>query len=158
MTLTSLALCLASCSTKELNFNKYPSVTISNGVVEMKLYPPDAENGLYRATRFDWSGVIGSVQYRGHEYFGYWKDTQDPLFHEDLSGPVEGYIKPGLGYDEAEPGGKYVRIGVGVIEKPDEAEYSFRNSYKLLDHGKWSVEHGETAISGTVTYTIRPLR
>ncbi len=31
---------------------------------------PDAENGMYRATRFDWSGVIGSVKYKGHEYLG----------------------------------------------------------------------------------------
>jgi len=146
-TLASLVLCIASCSTGKVNLDQYPSVTISNGEVEMKLYPPDAEKGLYRATRFDWSGVIGSVQYRGHEYFGYWKDTQDPLFHEDLCGPVEGYIKPGLGWDEAKPGGKYVRIGVGVIEKPDDEEYSFRNSYKLLDHGKWTVEHGEDWIS-----------
>jgi hypothetical protein len=87
------------------------------------------------------------VQYKGHEYFGYWKETQDPLFHEDLSGPVEGYIKPGLGFEEAEAGGKYVRIGVGVIEKPDDEPYSFRNSYKLLDHGKWTIEHGKDWIS-----------
>jgi hypothetical protein len=146
-TLAAMVLCFGSCTFNDMNFDQYPSLTLSNDQVEMKLYLPDAENGLYRGTRFDWSGVIGSLQYKGHEYFGYWKDTHDPLFHEDLSGPVEGYIKPGLGYEEAGPGGKYVRIGVGVIEKPDEQEYSFRNSYKLLDPGKWSMEHGEDWIS-----------
>jgi len=145
--LAVMALSIGSCTFNEMNFDQYPSLTISNDEVEMKIYLPDAENGLYRATRFDWSGVIGSVKYKEHEYFGYWKDTHDPLFHEDLPGPVEGYIKPGLGYDEAEAGGKYVRIGVGVIEKPEEEEYSFRNFYKLLDHGKWSVEHGADWIS-----------
>lgn len=145
--IASMALLLGSCKSNDMNFDQYPALTISNNEVEMKIYLPDAEDGLYRATRFDWSGVIGSVKYKNHEYFGYWKNTQDPLFHEDLTGPVEGYIKPGLGYDEAEPGGKYVRIGVGVIEKPDEEEYSFRNSYKLLDHGKWTVEHGADWIS-----------
>ena len=146
--LVSIALSLLSCNTKDMNFDNYPSVKISNGEVEMKLYLPDQDKGLYRASRFDWSGVIGSVQYKGHEYFGYWKDTHDPLFHEDLTGPVEGYIKPGLGYDEAEPGGKYIRIGVGLIEK-DEKKYSFRNSYKILDHGKWSLEQGKDWISFT---------
>jgi len=146
-TMTAMALFLGSCTFNDLNFDQYPSLTISNEEVEMKIYLPDAENGLYRATRFDWSGVIGSVKYKGHEYFGYWKDTHDPLIHEDLTGPVEGYIKPGLGYDEAEPGGKYVRIGVGLIEKPDETEYSFRNYYELLDHGKWAVDHGVDWIS-----------
>ncbi len=141
------ALCLGSCTFNEMNFDQYPSLIISNDEVEMKIYLPDAENGLYRGTRFDWSGVIGSVKYKEHEYFGYWKDTHDPLFHEDLPGPVEGYIKPGLGYEEAEPGGKYVRIGVGLIEKPDEEGYSFRNFYKILDKGKWTVEHGSDWIS-----------
>ena len=140
-------LCMGSCTFNEMNFDPHPSLIISNDQVEMKLYLPDAEKGLYRATRFDWSGVIGSVKYKEHEYFGYWKDTHDPLFHEDLPGPVEGYLKPGLGYEEAKPGGKYIRIGVGVIEKPDEEEYSFRNFYKILDHGKWTVEHGNDWIS-----------
>jgi hypothetical protein len=147
VTLAAMAMCLGSCTFNDMNFDEFPSLTISNEEVEMLIYLPDPENGLYRATRFDWSGVIGSVQYKGHEYFGYWKDTHDPLFHEDLPGPVEGYIKPGLGYDEAKAGGKFVRIGVGVIEKTDEAEYNFRNSYRLLDHGKWTIDHGADWVS-----------
>ncbi len=145
--IAAMALIMGSCTFNEMNFDQFPAQTISNDEVEMKIYLPDTENGLYRGTRFDWSGVIGSVKYKGHEYFGYWKDTHDPLFHEDLTGPVEGYVKPGLGYEEAEAGGKYVRIGVGVIEKPDEEAYSFRNSYKLLDHGKWTLDHGADWIS-----------
>lgn len=145
--IVAMALSMGSCNFNDMNFEHFPSQSISNGEVEMKIYLPDAENGMYRATRFDWSGVIGSVKYKGHEYFGYWKDTHDPYFHEDLTGPVEGYIKPGLGYEEAEAGGRYVRIGVGIIEKPDEEAYSFRNSYKLLDHGLWTVDHGADWIS-----------
>src|SRR5210317_1311194 len=93
-----LSVSMLNCNTTMENFDQFPHTVISNSEVEMKVYLPDSEKGLYRATRFDWSGVIGSVQYKGHEYFGYWKDTHDPLFHEDLPGPVEGYIKPGLGY------------------------------------------------------------
>jgi len=147
LVLLTMALSMGSCTFNDMSFDQYPSLTISNEEVEMKIYLPDAENGMYRATRFDWSGVIGSVKYKNHEYFGYWKDTHDPYFHEDLTGPVEGYIKPGLGYEEAEPGGKYVRIGVGIIEKPDEEAYHFTNSYKLLDHGHWTVDHGADWIS-----------
>ena len=95
-----VAIALASCSTQTtpdealsqtVNLDQYPSVDISNGTVQMKVYLPDADKGLYRATRFDWSGIIGSVQYKDHEYFGYWKDTHDPMIHEDLAGPVEGF-------------------------------------------------------------------
>jgi len=145
--IAAIALSMLSCNFSEMNFDHFPSQTISNSEVEMKIFLPDADNGMYRATRFDWSGVIGSVKYKGHEYFGYWKDSHDPYYHDDLAGPVEGYIKPGLGYDEADPGGKYVRIGVGIIEKPDEESYHFTNSYKLLDHGLWTVNHGADWIS-----------
>ena len=115
----------------------------------MKVYLPDPENGLYRATRFDWSGVIGSVQYKDHEYFGYWKGTHDPLFHEDLAGPVEGFIEPGLGYAEAKPGEGFVRIGVGILEKEDESEYNWNKTYKVLDHGEWTIDHGQDWITFT---------
>ena len=128
---------------------QFPHIDIANDNVQMTLYPPDPENGLYRATRFDWSGVIGSVQYKDHEYFGYWKDTHDPLFHEDLAGPVEGYTKPGIGYEEAKPGEGFIRIGVGILEKPDEEEYQWTETYNILHHGKWEVNHGQDWITFT---------
>jgi len=147
LTVAGLSASLGSCSPDELDFSKYPSVEISNKEVKMKVYLPDAEKGLYRATRFDWSGVIGSVQYKGHEYFGYWKSTHDPMIHEDLAGPVEGFIEPGLGYAEAEPGGEFVRIGVGVIKKADEPEYNWRKTYEITDHGKWKIDQGKDWIT-----------
>jgi hypothetical protein len=140
---------LTHCTSKELTFKQFPSTTISNEEVQMKVYLPDPEKGLYRATRFDWSGVIGSVQYKGHEYFGYWKDTHDPMFHEDLTGPVEGFIKPGLGYEDAEPGEGFIRIGVGIIGKEKEPEYDWKKTYKILDHGKWNVNQGKDWITFT---------
>lgn len=132
---------------ENFDFNHFPSVSISNDQVQMKLYPPDPDSGLYRATRFDWSGVIGSVKYKGHEYFGYWKKTHDPLYHEDLAGPVEGFIEPGLGYEEAKPGEGFVRIGVGILEKEDEPEYNWQKTYKILDHGQWIIDHGKDWIT-----------
>ena len=142
--LSAAAICmlLENCTNKNLDFNRYPSRVISNDTVQMKVYLPDPDKGLYRATRFDWSGMISSVQYKGHEYFGYWKETHDPLFHEDLSGPVEGYIEPGLGYAEAQPGEGFIRIGVGILEKADEANYNWWATYKILDHGKWTIDQG----------------
>ncbi len=142
--------CLAGSQANEkVDLSGFPAIKLSNGQVELEVYLPDPENGLYRATRFDWSGVIGSAQYQGHEYFGYWKDTHDPLYHEDLTGPVEGFIKEGLGYEEAKPGEGFIRIGVGVLEKEDETEYNWMKTYKILDHGKWTIDHGKDWITFT---------
>ena len=115
----------------------------------MKIYLPDPEEGLYRATRFDWSGVIGSVVFQDHEYFGYWKNTHDPSVHEDLTGPVEGWVEPGLGYEDANPGDGFVRIGVGVIEKADEENYQWAKTYPILDHGVWDIKRGNDWITFT---------
>lgn len=121
---------------------KFPATSISNGTVTMKLYLPDKDKGSYRATRFDWSGIIYSLKWNGHEYFDYWKSTHDPLFHEDLCGPVEGSITPGFGYTEAKPGEYFVRLGVGSIEKRNEKAYGAFETYKILDFGKWKVKQG----------------
>ncbi|MFC1761521.1 hypothetical protein ACFL6U_05560 [Planctomycetota bacterium] len=128
-------------------FDQYPSVVLSNAQVNMKVYLPDSENGAYRATRYDWSGLIGSLQYKGHEYFGYWKPTYDPMV--GIFGPADTYKTAGLGYDEAKPGETFIRIGVGFIEKEDEPQYDFHNKYKLVDSGTWTVDHGSDWITFT---------
>jgi hypothetical protein len=140
---------LSVLSNAQADRKDWPYAEISNYLVRMKLYLPDSENGYYRATRFEWSGIIASLEYDGHQYFGEWKNVHDPFFHEDLSGPVEGAINPGLGYAEAQNGGKFIRIGVGVLEKPEEEEYIWNKTYKILDHGTWKVNKGDDWIEFT---------
>src|SRR6516164_1825326 len=55
-----------------------PEVKISNGIITARLYLPDAKQGFYRGTRFDWSGVINSLEYAGHNYYGPWFTKTDP--------------------------------------------------------------------------------
>ncbi|HUX59333.1 MAG TPA: glycosyl hydrolase family 28-related protein [Bacteroidales bacterium] len=145
---------LNKVNAQKADFSKYPSTVISNNEVSMKLYLPDAKKGIYRATRFDWSGLIGSVQYKGHEYFGPWNDSHDPLRAADVVGPAESSKDGGLGYDEALPGGKFIRLGVGIIQKGDEPQYDQHiETYKILDHGKWKIDKGDDWI--TFTHTIK---
>ena len=122
----------------------FPEAAISNGAIEAKFHLPDAKNGYYRGTRFDWSGVIYSLRYEGHEYFGPWFEKYDPKTHDAISGPVEEYrtAGAGLGYEEAKTGEGFIRIGVGVVRKPEEAGYRNFNSYEIIDSGKWTVRKG----------------
>ena len=75
-------------------------------IVHAKLYLPDAENGYYRATRFDWSGQIASLESQGHNYFGQWFDRYDPKLHDAILGPVEEFLTNGigLGYNDVKAG------------------------------------------------------
>jgi hypothetical protein len=124
--------------------SQFPQAEISNSRIRAKLYLPDARDGYYQGTRFDWSGVVASLECDGHSYFGKWFEHYDPKLHDAITGPVEEFFtnNAGLGYDEAKPGESFIKIGVGVLRKPDEQHYSSFNTYGFVDTGKWSVKRG----------------
>lgn len=141
-----------------------PQVQITNGQIRVKLYLPDARDGYYRGTRFDWSGVIGSLMYEGHEYYGPWFDRVDPAVHDyryagseiiastcsGVTGPVDEFQTHGtaLGWDEAKPGGTFVKIGVGVLRK-DSSSYDYVKQYDIVDPGKWTVAQHKDSVEFT---------
>ena len=122
----------------------YPEAQISNGILRVKLLLPDARNGYYRGTRFDWSGAISSLQFKGHEYFGKWFDRYDPKIHDAIMGPVEEFLTRGmgLGYDDAKVGERFVKIGVGAVRKPEEQNFHQFQTYDITDNGKWTITKG----------------
>jgi hypothetical protein len=142
-----------------------PSVTLTNGQLKAKIYLPDPQRGFYHSTRFDWSGFIGALDYKGHSYYGDWfsrLDT-DPKYwdlnydgNEIVSapqtagvGPVEEFQTNGiaLGYNEAKPGETFIKIGVGVLRRVDDRRYSHSDSYPLVNTGKWTVTHTKNSIT-----------
>jgi hypothetical protein len=136
-----------------------PEAEITNGLIRAKLYLPDAERGFYRSTRFDWSGIIASLEFKGHQYYGPWFTGTDPavsdFIYKDadiiasaqsaIVGPVEEFQRP-QGYNTAKPGETFVKIGVGVLRKPDDASYSPYGHYTIVDPGKWSVTKQNDAV------------
>ena len=128
-----------------------PQATISNSQVRAQLYLPDAQSGYYRGTRFDWSGVLSSLEWNGHSYFGQWFPRYDPNLHDAITGPVEEFS--GLGYDEAKPGESFVRIGVGAVRKPVEPEYRRFSTYDIVDPGIWAVRRSSDRVE--FVHTLR---
>src|SRR5215210_3987465 len=116
----------------------FPAAEIKNETIKAKLYLPDAQQGYYQGTRFDWSGVIPSLEFQGHQYFGQWFEKYDPKVHESVMGPTEEFTA--LGYDEAKPGDTFLKIGVGTLRKPDDEKYFFAKYYDIVDPGKWTVK------------------
>jgi hypothetical protein len=128
---------------------KYPQASISNGPVQAVLYLPDAKNGYYRASRFDWSGVIPCLSYKGHTYFGIWFSHYDPMVADAVAGPVEEFRSNdgALDYGQAKSGGLFVKPGVGVLRKVDDSAYQFMYAYPLVDGGKWTVHARRSEVS-----------
>ena len=130
----------------------YPEAAISNGQIRAKLYLPDAHAGYYQATRFDWSGQMPSLEYKGHTYFGNWNPAPySPKLHDAIMGPVEEFLTngAGLGYADAKPGGTFLKIGVGVIKKPEERSFQQFKTYEIADPGKWSVKKKSDSVEFT---------
>jgi hypothetical protein len=125
-----------------------PAVQITNGAISATVYLPDARTGYYRGTRFDWAGVIGHLEYRGHTYYAPWFTKTDATVrdfvndgidvtagpHTAVTGPAEEFSV--LGFADAAPGGAFVKIGVGALRKPDDGSaYSAYRSYDFADAG-----------------------
>jgi hypothetical protein len=154
------------CLVSALTAADYPQAEISNGPVHAKLYLPDAKTGFYRSTRFDWSGVISSLEFGGHNYYGPWFTKQDAAVRDFIykdadivvsaesgsMGPADEFQTP-LGYDAAAVGGTFVKIGVGVLRKADNSSYSAFKKYELVDPGKWSVRKGADFVEFTQELT-----
>jgi hypothetical protein len=146
---------MAILSSGLLSAGAFPEAEIANGQIRAKIYLPDAAKGFYRGTRFDWSGVVYSLVYRGHDFYGPWFQKMDPKVHDfiysgadviagpcsAIAGPVEEFTlnRSTLGYAEAKPGGTFVKIGVGVLRKPEEPRYDNYRLYEIVDPGKWTV-------------------
>lgn len=132
-------------------FADFPEAVISNGIINAKLMMPDASSGYYRGVRFDWAGQVASLDYKGHSYFGQWNSTYDPKLHDAIMGPVEEFVA--LDFDAVKPGETFVKIGVGVLVKPDDKKYSFAANYEVKDAGKWTVDKKKDHV--TFTHTLK---
>jgi hypothetical protein len=115
-----------------------PETEITNGTIHARIYLPDPDNGYYRGSRFDWSGIIPDLAYNGHTYYGQWFPKYDPRIHDAIMGPVEDFLP--VGFNEAKPGGGFLKIGIGILERPDTSSYSIVPPYEILNGGKWKVK------------------
>ena len=51
-----------------------------------------------------------------------------------MTGPADEFAP--LGWDEAKPGGSFIKIGVGVLRRPDEGKYDNYKLYEIIDPGE----------------------
>lgn len=139
----------------------HPEGKISTSELSVRFYIPDAVKGFYQGTRFDWSGLIYSLIYKGEEYYGPWYTSIDPSIYNNVQrvrpdgtgevvtgiassgmGPSEEFLTndKALGFDEAKPGETFLKIGVGILRRPDEKEYDRYRAYEIVNGGRWSTK------------------
>src|SRR5260221_2056024 len=136
----------------------FPNVEIMNDQMRAMIYLPDLKNGFYRGTRFDWSGVVYSLQYKGHDYYGSWFDKTHPTVHDlvyqgpniiagpcsAITGPVDEFGP--IGWDDAKTGGNFLKIGVGALRRRDERKYDNYTLYEIANPGKWTINKNRDSV------------
>jgi len=138
-----------------------PSVTIRNGQITAKVYRSDNREGdFYRSTRFDQTGIVGELTLgREKIYGGAWFDLVSPEIHDvsftpagiivnpntAIMGPVEEYDP--VGFDVASSGGTFLKIGVGLLRRPDDEKYDHTRHYEIVDAGKRATHVASNAVT-----------
>ena len=136
-----------------------PHKDISNGIVSAKVYLP-GDGAFYRGTRFDRTGVVAHATYKGIDYGQYWFSSYSPYVHDfawqngqvtvspasGAAGPSEEFTA--IGYDEAGMGGKFLKIGVGILKRDTDA-YDFVHTYPVLNEGKRTASATKTSVRMT---------
>lgn len=118
---------------------------LSNGILELVAVTPGAP-GTYRGTRFAWAGQIAGVKWNGHHIFGPWQPGPlAPDVHDNVLGTAGEFgmgiagMPPPLGFEEAVPGEGFLKVGVGVLRRPDDEAYNFAGAYELVEAAEWEV-------------------
>lgn len=93
---------------------------------------------FYQGTRFDWLGIVKSLEFEDTSYVDEWFTVHDPKNHEHVCGPAEVFSP--IGYDKAVVGGTFFLPGVGLLVKADDKPYSEFTYYPIADRGTCSLD------------------
>jgi hypothetical protein len=122
---------------------------LSNGTLTVDI----SEVGAYRGARFDWTGFIRQVTLMpGNHTFCV---PESLVAGEGTGGRGlcnEFGISRAIGYDEAPAGGWFPKLGVGLLQKPDQQPYAFDYDYPVNPFNI-SVEKSPDGIR----YTVHPM-
>ncbi len=100
---------------------------LKNNLLEVQVDLPD-EN--YRYSRFDWSGKIVEVKFKGKSISGTEVLNQGENYLLGKGFYNEFGIDAPVGYQASEKGGWFHKIGVGLLKK-DDLNYDFRKPYEI---------------------------
>ena len=130
--------------------NNQPPILIRSDRLTVEIAPPGS---VYRGTRFDWTGFITQVTLDGAHTFC----VPESLELGRGTGGIGlcnefGNEKP-VGYAEAQPGDVFPKLGIGLLKRPDGADYNFFRAYEICKLFPVSVE----TAPGQARFLVEPV-
>ena len=128
----------------------YSGIKLVAGQLEADVFLPCPENGFYKGSRFDWSGMADQIKWNGHTFLCSSAVTADMDFRacgtaEELCMGIAGTPGP-LGYDQTKIGDGFVKPGVGILRKDSADDYRFEKPYKIVQPIDWNTQSGDNWI------------
>jgi len=146
---------LSTVDVPVLPWSEYSFIELRNEHAALLVMCPVDSAGFNVASRFDRAGmVVAARSADGSSYFGPIVDPQqhDPTIDDHVAGTAGEFGRDApLGYEQADPGDTFVKIGVGVLRRVNDKPYFFRDNYPLVDAGQWEIESGGDRLTMTQT-------
>ncbi|HQI85792.1 MAG TPA: hypothetical protein PKV20_14530 [Anaerolineae bacterium] len=108
---------------------------------------------VYSGTRFDWTGFITQVTLDKAHTFCVPESFEPGQGTGGVGLCGEFGIEEVIGYDEAQPGDPFPKLGIGLLARPDEQPYNFFRPYEIVAPFPIHVTTGPTQ----ATFTVEPV-
>jgi hypothetical protein len=112
-----------------------------------------APETAYQGTRFDWTAFITQVTLDDAHTFCVPESYEPGQGTGGIGLCNEFGIHMPIGYDDAQPGDCFPKLGIGLLVRPDQAPYRFARPYEIAE--RFPV-HIETTIA-QARFTVEPL-
>jgi hypothetical protein len=120
-------------------------MTLTNGVITAEVAVPDVDKGCYRGNRFEQAGIVTRLEVGGHSFFRSPPVPNAPLDSGTCWGPAEEWFEA-LAYADAKPGEPFIKMGVGLYEKPYKARHMWYCEYWPVRKFDWTTTAGKDRV------------
>jgi hypothetical protein len=108
---------------------------------------------VYRRTRFDWTGFITQITLDGRHAFCVPEDYDPAKGTGGIGLCAEFGIEKAIGYADAQPGEAFPKLGIGLLKRPEEANYRFFVPHEISELFQVEIE----TMSNQTRFVVEPL-
>jgi hypothetical protein len=126
------------------------TITLESNRLAVEIADPGA---VYTRTRFDWTGFITQVTLDGQHTFCVPEDYDPAKGTGGIGLCNEFGNELAVGYAEAKPGEAFLKLGIGLLQRPDEGPYNFFRPHQIVERFPIRVEASEAS----AVFTVEPI-
>jgi hypothetical protein len=117
-------------------------IRLASDRLTVEIAPPGT---AYARTRFDWTAFVTQVTLDGKHTYCVPEDPDPDKGTGGIGLCNEFGIDQPIGYDDAQPGECFPKLGIGVLERADASPYTFMRPYTIAERFPIQIETTDTS-------------